>query len=193
MNTNSPTEPKRSSLLKAYGWLSGIIVAFLGSYVTGVLTAVIPPPKEMLCKISLGFCPAPKVITFSAVDVDRIIDREGVGQGIGSSQIGMLHNAVEPNVRRPNMVKYRVNVDGPGKYSLRILYASNEKRPVAIHVNDAEVSNEALGTTTGGWDNQNRAWSVTYSVSLNSGDNSLMLRRPDVFPHLSKFELIQTR
>jgi hypothetical protein len=193
MNTSSPTAPKPSSLLKAYGWLSGIIVAFLGSYVTGVLTAVIPPPKEMLCKMSLGFCPAPKVIAFSAVDIDRIIDREGVGQGIGSSQIGMLHNAVEPNVRRPNMVRYRIAVDAAGKYALRILYASSESRPVAIHVNDTEVSNNALEATTGGWDNQNRAWSATYTVSLNAGDNSIMLRRPDVFPHLSKFELTQAR
>ena len=193
MNTNSPTEPKKSSLLKAYGWLSGIIVAFLGSYVTGVLTTVIPPPKEMLCKLSLGFCSAPKVIAFSAVDIDRIVDREGVGQGIGSSQIGMLHNAVESNARRPNMVKYRITTEAPGMYSLRVLHASNERRPVAIHVDDAEVSNDALGATTGGWDNQNRTWSTTYSVSLNAGDNSLMLRRPDVFPHLSKFELIQAR
>lgn len=159
MATNTPTEKPRGTLVKTYAWLSGIIVAFLASYLTAVLATVVPAPKEALCKLSLGFCPEPKVIEFSAVDIDRIMDREGVGQAIGSSQIGMLHNAVEQNYRRPNMVKYRVHVEAAGNFTLRVLYASNEERPTDIYVNDTLVAADALRPTTGGWENQHRVWS----------------------------------
>ena len=101
----------------------------------------------------------------------------------------MLHNAVVPNLPRPNMVKYRVVVDRGGKYSLRVLYASAEERAVSINVNDVEVAASALRPTTGGWNNQHRRWSEPINVSLGAGENTLMLRRGNAFPHLSKFEL----
>ena len=115
-----------------YGWVSGILVAFLASYLTGVLSELVPPPKDLLCKISLGFCPPPAVIVFGATDIDRIIDRDGVGQGPGENQIGMLHNRVDPNVERPNMVKYKLTSASSGAFKLRVLYASPNERPVEI-------------------------------------------------------------
>jgi hypothetical protein len=184
-------------LLKVYAWASGIVVAFIASYLTGVLTAVIPPPKDLLCKLSLGFCPPAKVIAFSATDVDLIVDHDGVGQGSGQNQIGMLHNRVDPNVEtnvgRPNMVKYKFTTDVPGAYQLKVFYASPNSRSVELFVNDEQVASDALAKPTGGGDNQDRRWSTEYPVKLNSGDNTLLVKRSSVFPHLSKFELTQVR
>lgn len=180
-------------LLKIYNWASGILIAFLASYLTGVLTAVIPPPKDLLCTISLGFCPPPKIISFGATDVDMIVDRDGVGQGPGQNQIGMLHNRVDDNEERSNMVKYRFVTDLPGEYQLQILYASNISRSVELIVNDELVASNALSKATGGWDNKDRQWSEIYPVLLEAGDNTLMLRRSSVFPHLSKFFLREAR
>lgn len=188
----SPTDQKPANVwLKGYTWLSGIVIAFLASYLMAVLTAIVPAPKVFLCKLSLGFCPEPKIIAFSAVDIDRIIDHDGVGQAVNTSQIGMLHNHVNPNVQRPNMVKYRVTSDVSGNYKLRILYAAGEERPVQIYVNDNKVAADALRKTTDGWDNQHRTWYPDITVHLNKGENTLMLTRANIFPHLSKFELIQ--
>ncbi len=191
MNPDKSIVEKPNRLLKVLGWLSGIVVAFLGTYITGVLTAIVPAPKEALCKLSLGFCPAPEIIAFSAVDIEKIVDRDGVGGAIAGNQIGMLHNEVVDNKQRSNMIKYRISVASAGSYKLRILYSSNESRPLSVHVNDTVVTNDALRETTGGWNNENRCWSLPYVVSLKEGDNFIMLRRPSVFPHLVKLQLVQ--
>ncbi len=182
-----------SALLKLYAWLSGILVAFAASYLTAVLSAVVPPPKALLCKLGLGFCPAPKQIVFQATDMDRIVDRQDVGQGPGQNQIGMLHNRVDPNERRPNMVKYRIASEGPASYRLRVYYASPEKRPVEVHLNDERVVPQYLTESTGGGDNVHRDWSSPVTIRLRDGSNTLMFRRADVFPHLSKIELTEMR
>lgn len=182
-----------TNFFKLYAWLSGIIVAFLASYLTAVLSTVIPPPKELMCKLSLGFCPPANKIVFQATEIDRIIDKQDVGQGIGQNQIGMLHNRVDNNERRPNMVKYRVTTNAPGSYQLRVYYASPEPRPVEVHINDERVSTGFMSASTQGGDNANRDWSDPISVVLRLGDNTVMFKRSDVFPHLSRIELTEVR
>jgi hypothetical protein len=186
-------EPQKVTGLtaKAFLWLGGLLLAFVGTYITAVLNAVIPAPKALLCELSLGFCPSPTVITFGATDTDYIVDRGGVGQAIAEDQIGMLHNQVLQNSRRANMVKYRVLVETAGEYDLEILYASAESRPVELRVNAQLVENSALQSTTRGWTNEYREWSPAYRVSFVAGNNDLLIRRDDVFPHLSKIRLTQ--
>lgn len=182
------------SLLKIYAWGSGLVVASCASYLTAVLAAAVPAPKDLLCTMSLGFCLPPKVIEFGATDIDRIVDRDGVGQGPGEHQIGMLHNKVEPNRERPNMVKYKIATDVPGNFQLKILYASSTPtRPVELYVNDAKVASNALAESTGGWDNKDRKWSEEHKVILNAGDNTLMIKRSSIFPHLSKLRFTQVK
>ena len=180
-------------MLKIYTWFSGVLVAFLATYLTGVLTTVVPAPKALLCKLSLGFCPAPEIISFGATDIDRIIDHDGVGQGIGENEIGMLHNRVDQNDDRPNMVKYRFTSAAGGAFDLHVLYASPNERPVTIAVNDIEVDSSALKRSTNGTVNKDRQWSPLYRVTLRAGENTLMFKRSAVFPHLSKIELTQAR
>ena len=181
-----------NSLFKVYAWISGIAVAFLATYLTTILTAVIQPPKELLCELGLGFCASPKVISFNATDIDRIVDHDGVGQGPGDHQIGMLHNRVDPNVERSNMVTYKFANDTPGDFKLKVFYASPESRGVEIFANGSPVSTNALSKITNGRDNKHRQWSPCYSLKLQAGDNTLMVKREGVFPHLSKFELTQS-
>jgi len=183
----------KETLFKVYGWISGILVAFMASYLTGVLSEVVPAPKELMCKSSLGFCPSPVVMSFGATDIDKIVDRDGVGQGVGQHQIGMLHNRTDPSIERSNMVKYRFDADVAGSYKLRVFYAAASPRPVEISVNDADVSGNALSKVTGGWDNKDREWSSAFDVTLKEKKNSLMLKSPSIFPHLSKFEFTQVR
>jgi hypothetical protein len=179
-------------------WLGGILLAFAGAYVTAVLNAVIPAPKVLVCKLSLGFCPVPRVITpvprvitFGATDTDYIVAKTGVGQAIGEDQIGMLHNQVVQNGGRPNMVTYRVRLESAGEYDLTILYASAEPRPVELRINTELVQANALASATRGWTNEFREWSPAYRVRLSEGNNDLLIRRDNVFPHLSKIKLSQ--
>jgi len=186
-----PSMTMKQRIKKAYGWLSGIVVAFLATYITAVLAAVIPAPKDMLCKLSLGFCPKPESISFWAVDSDYIVDRRDVAQAVSPNQIGMLHNSTIDMKQRPNMVKYRIPATVAGSYELRIFYAANEQRPVELIFNDQTISDAALVSTTGGWDNENRKWSDVYPVTVVAGDNYLLIKRDQVFPHLSKVKLVQ--
>jgi hypothetical protein len=180
-----------NSLIKVYAWLSGIVVAFSATYLTAIIATLAPPPKELLCTLGLGFCPLPKVISFNATDIDRISDRDGVGQGPGENQIGMLHNRVDPNVERSNMVTYKFVTETPGDYKLRVFYASPAPRSVDIFANGIPVAGNALSEPTGGGDNKDRKWSPDYLMKLPAGENTLMVKRSSVFPHLSKFEITQ--
>lgn len=182
-----------AGLLKLYIWISGVLVAFAASYLTAVLSAMIPAPKELLCRVGLGFCAPPTQIVFQATDIDRIVDRQDVGQGPGQNQIGMLHNRVDPNLPRPNMVKYQVVSKEPAKYRLRVYYASHASRPVEVLVNDEHVASQYMSDATGGGDNVNRKWSDPIEVSFRSGINTVMFKRSNVFPHLSKIELTEIR
>jgi len=177
--------------IKVYAWLSGILVAFIMSYVTGVISEVVPAPKLLMCKLSLGFCPPAMIVSFGATDIDKIVDREGVGQGAGQHQIGMLHNRTDPNMERSNMVKYRFDSGSTGNYKFRIYYASASKRPIQIFINDIKVSLNALNKSTGGWENKDREWSQEYDVVLKDKNNHLMLKSKSIFPHLSKFNFVQ--
>ena len=127
-----------------------ILVAFLASYLTAVLTAVVPPPMDLLCKLKLGFCPVPVVLEFGATDIDRIVDRDGVGQGLGeqTDRNASQQDHSRPNERR-NSVTYQVNDSPAGKYCLRILYAAASSRPVDILVNNELVQQGALYEQTG--------------------------------------------
>ncbi len=180
-------------MLKIYRWVSGVVVAFLASYLTLVLTAVVPAPKDLLCKVSLGFCPPPAIIVFGATDIDRIVDHDGVGQGPDQNQIGMLYNRLDPNIDRKNMVKYKFASGSAGNFNLRVLYASPDERPVEITVNDIPLVPDALKRSTKGIYNADREWSNNYLVTLKAGDNTLMFTRPHPFPHLSKIELTQVQ
>jgi hypothetical protein len=91
------------------------------------------------------------------------------------------------------MVKYRFDTGSAGPYKLRVLYAAASPRPVRIFINDAEVSDNALSKSTGGWDNKDREWSPVFDVMLKEEKNSLMLKSGSIFPHLSKFEFTQVR
>lgn len=176
---------------KAFLWLGGILLAFAGAYITAVLNAVIPAPKELLCKLSLGYCAAPRVIMIGATDVDYIVAKSGVGQAITEDQIGMLHNQVFQNLPRSNMVTYRIRAELAGEYDLVILYAAAESRPVELRINAQLVQTQALEATTRGWTNEFREWSPAYRLRLVAGDNDLLIRRDAVFPHLSKIKLSQ--
>ncbi len=89
------------------------------------------------------------------------------------------------------MVKYRFDATSSGEFVLRIFYAAYTPRPVEIFVNDNKIASNALAESTGGWDNKDRLWSAKYKVTLKSENNTLMLKRNSIFPHLSKFELTQ--
>lgn len=179
-------------LAKAYIWFSGIAVAFLASYLTGVLTAIVPAPKNLLCNLKLGFCQPPYSLTFSATDIDRIKFPENVGQSPAPDQIGMLNNKVIPDESdRSNSVSYQLDDLPEGKYNLNVLYASAVSRPVEVLANNRLVASSALAETTRGWSNNYREWSAAIPIEFTEKGKMLTIRRASVFPHLSKIQFTQ--
>lgn len=104
---------------------------------------------------------------------------------------GVLLNAPPYNAR-PNSATYRITACG-GTYSLHIEYAAAQARPVIVRVNGETVSNSALNSTTGGWTPGFQRWDFVSNVYLNSGGNTLVISRGDVFPHIRAIRLTPTR
>lgn len=179
------------SFLKKCTLLTWLFTTLSAAYIGAIFTDIIAPPKDVLCKLSIGFCPSPEVIVFSAGDIDHIQDKDGVGQAPGIDQIGMVHNNISHNVHRPNMIKYMVNVLNNGMYKMSIYYASAEARPLSIYVNELSVKNNALAEKTGGWNNMDREWSPMFEIPLLQGNNTITLKSAHPFPHISKLKFEQ--
>ena len=182
---------KSSFSTKLFSWLGKILIAFVATYITATLTKVIPPPEDVLCKLSIGYCPEPELVSILATDPDFIKDPVGVGQAPGIDQIGMIQNNVVANVPRPNSIKYIFKPQNSGKYQLKIYYASLQSRPVEIYVNGNPVSSNALSRTTVSWNNDDRIWSDPFEVELIEGENEILIKRGNIFPHISKLQLLQ--
>ena len=181
---------KKHGVFTVFSW---IFTTLTGAYAGAIVADFIPAPKEVLCKLSLGYCPDIEIISFLAVDADRIQRKSGVGQSPGEDQIGMLHNNVaEQNAVRPNMVEYGFNAENSGKYLMEIYYASDQDRIVdEVIVNDIEYKETTLGKKLGGWDNDDRDWTPPVTVILNDGENTIVLSSKSIFPHLSKIKFSQ--
>jgi hypothetical protein len=94
-----------------------------------------------------------------------------------------------PYTARPNTATYNFMVPQrrAGKYRLDVEYAAQQSRPVAIYLNGKLVAKNALSATTGCWLPSCQQVKVQVDVMLRSGENTLVVKRQAVFPHLRKF------
>jgi len=178
---------------KVYAWFGAVLVAFLATYFTGMLTAVIPPPKELLCRLSLGFCPGEESIV--VVDAANFVDQENVNVGSANEcWAGLVLN--QPPYEAPgNSATYKVSLKVGGRFQLSIQYAAAESRPLNVDVNKKKkVLTGAASGISGSWCNTDLRWDKAGELQLSKGDNFIRLYTDGFFPHLKtiKFSRIQS-
>jgi hypothetical protein len=96
---------------------------------------------------------------------------------------------------------YEVRVPVAGVYTLRVRYAGMQDRSPTVIVNNLDIGGSlALPGNTGGWGENNRAWSSEREINLNQGRNTLQFLRDapngnpgNGFPHLWEIEIKEKR
>jgi hypothetical protein len=179
-------------MLKVYTWFGAVLVAFLATYFTGILTAVIPPPKELLCRLSLRFCPGEESIVVDAAD---FWDQENVNVAPANDECyaGLVLN--QPPYEAPgNSATYKVSLKVGGRFRLLIQYAALESRPLNVDVNEKKkVLIGAASGTSGSWCNTHLRWDKAGEVQLSKGDNFIRLYTDGFFPHLKTIKFSRIR
>jgi hypothetical protein len=113
---------------------------------------------------------------FTSGTVER--DSRNFGRDIG----------VITSPRYPAYAEYSVNVT-PGKYELRLRFASGESRPLTVRLNGEVVSTTGATDSTGGWGPQNQMWQPVALVEMR-GSNVIRLESASPFPHVDKLGLV---
>ena len=73
-----------------------------------------------------------------------------------------------------------------GNYDVWIEYASAEKRPIKLCIDDLFFAAAAAGDVTGGWHTQQQMWHYVFNVPLRPGKHRLELRSNSYFPHIRR-------
>jgi hypothetical protein len=100
-----------------------------------------------------------------------------------------IHNAAPYHPRTPNEVEYQFRLEKGGDYELLVELAAEQPRPVNILVNGVMVYRDVLNVTTGTWHQSGARWFSVGRVNFRRGDNSLVIHRDDVFPHIVRLRL----
>lgn len=77
------------------------------------------------------------------------------------------------------------NIDGVFDFWVR--YASGDKRPVRLYVNDKIFSTNALEAITGGFSSEYLKWSFVGVVKLFRGNNTFRIECEGCIPHIEQF------
>lgn len=101
----------------------------------------------------------------------------------------IVHNAAPYFSGTPNEVEYRITVDSGGTYDLSVQLAALEPRPVDIVLNGTVAFRDALAVTSGSWNQSDAKWFSVGRLYLQPGNNSLVVKRADAFPHLLTLRL----
>ena len=103
---------------------------------------------------------------------------------------GVIVNA-PPYNSRPNCAEYQFHAPSKGLYRLEIEYAAAQSRPVQVVLNRVLVNRGALSATTGCWTPNCQRWTVVGQYHLRAGNNTLLIKRSDVFPHIRALRFLQ--
>ena len=129
---------------------------------------------------------AQDIIVVRAMDFSR---SSGIEVGVVPEWgLTAIHNA-PPYTPRMNLAEYDFKAVG-GTYRLEVEYAAAESRPVEIYINGSLVTSVGLSATTGGWSDGSQRWLAQTEVKLKSGQNTLVFKRSNYFPHIRAFRLI---
>lgn len=108
-------------------------------------------------------------------------DSNALGKGIG-----IIYSIKPEN----NVAKYSIDIAQDGEYELELRFASMEKRPVNILVNEALSIKEAAKETTGGWNPEHQTWHSEGKIRLKKGKNFVTIQGVGLLPHIDKFAIL---
>ncbi|HEX6885930.1 MAG TPA: DUF1553 domain-containing protein [Planctomycetota bacterium] len=103
-------------------------------------------------------------------------------------------SAAEPVVRTGaeglQFVEYDLAFAAPATLRLELRYAAEERRAMRVLLDGAEVTAEALGEPTGGWNLPAQRWAGVVLLTVRAGRNVLRLEREGAVPHLDQLLLV---
>ena len=77
---------------------------------------------------------------------------------------------------KQGMQQWRVDFETPGPHYLHFQYASGERRPLGLFINDAKTRGAVLKRNTGGFFVRDLAWGTYGPYELQKGKNTLPAR-----------------
>jgi hypothetical protein len=104
---------------------------------------------------------------------------------------GVVLNA-PPYASGPNAAEYEFFAPSSGIYRFDAEYASAERRPLVVSINQVVVSRAGLVDITGCWEPTCQQWMNQGLVRLREGHNVLRVETANVFPHIRTFRFTPT-
>lgn len=97
--------------MRVIKWTGGILLAAVGTYITGVFLALLPPPKDVALVLSTLFSTAtpPKTIFCSTGEVDRATMPDPFDKGFPDRCPGWIHINDDGNCDYGRVVGYDAN------------------------------------------------------------------------------------
>jgi len=83
------------------------------------------------------------------------------------------------------MQQWTVDIRKPGPHYLHFHYASGERRPVSLFINDSKTKRAVLKSNTGGFFVRNLAWEAFGPFDLRKGENTIRITAEGHMPHLA--------
>jgi len=91
----------------------------------------------------------------------------------------------------PNLAEYVLDLPVAGQFTLALLYAAAEARPLEVRVDGRTVLTGCTGVT-GSWQTKSARWERQGTLALPRGEHTLTLWRNGPFPHLCALRLEPT-
>lgn len=83
------------------------------------------------------------------------------------------------------MQQWDFKIKTAGQYYLHLNYASGERRPVSIFINDQQQAGKFGAQNTGGFFARHLKWETSGPYDLPKGDNSIRINAKGTMPHLA--------
>jgi len=128
------------------------------------------------------------------IDAVQLVEAESFARGSLIVDTTMWGSKETPVVRTgkggPQFVEYDVDSPAARRVALEVRYAAAESRPMALFVNGAKLSAEALKDTTGSWHLDGQRWTRVAEVELVAGRNIVRFQRDgESVPHIDAWAL----
>jgi len=91
----------------------------------------------------------------------------------------------------PAYAAYRITFPQKGVYELWIKYATMDKRPVDVYLDEKLVKSNAMSYLTSGWALQYSEWFREAQITVTPGGHFLkLIADKNLFPHISEIKFI---
>ena len=101
----------------------------------------------------------------------------------------MIHTIGSPSTA----AEWDIDIPKAGKYQVELRYASGERRPVKLILNNKVLLESTAGADTGGFFPDKQRWELQGVFEFAAGKNVLRIERTDSIPHFDKLLVVSAR